>query len=174
MNITKHARERWEQRVNPKAGENAEEQIRQAFQNAEYVWCDEGALYSANSDRWNFVVDEQRKNIVTVFEIDYGFPSDINRTIASELIAKIQSLRVEAEQVKSESDSKVDDLVGQIGILESERGQLIHQTNLATGRIKALEEQKRVAEQEAKNVEYELEKLLKQLVRSNLYRKGVS
>lgn len=174
MNVTKHARERWEQRVNPKAGENAEEQIRQAFQSAEYVWSDEGALYYANSDHWIFVVDEKGKTIITVFEIDYGFPSDINKTIANELIAKIQSLRVEAERVKSESDVVVDDLAGQIDILESERGQLIHQTNLVTCRIKALEEEKKVAEQEVKNVEYELEKLLKQLVRSNLFRKGVS
>lgn len=174
MNITKHARERWEQRVNPKAGENADEQIRQAFTNAEYIWCDEGALYYANSDHWIFVADEQKKNIVTVFEIDYGFPSDINRTIANELISKIASLRVEVERVKSETEKTVDDLVGQINILESERGQLIHQTNLMTSKIKALEEQKRVAEQMVKNVEYELEKLLKQLVRSNLYRKGVS
>ena len=172
MNVTKHARERWEQRVNPKAGENAEEQIRQAFTNAEYIWCDEGALYYANSDHWIFVVDEQKKNIITVFEIDYGFPSDINRTIANELISKMGELRVEVERVKNESNLVVDGLVGQINILESERGQLINQTNLVTSRIKALEEEKRVAEQEVKNVEYEMEKLLKQLVRSDLYRKG--
>lgn len=174
MNVTRHARERWEQRVNPKAGENAEEQIRQAFQNAEYIWCDDDALYYANSDHWIFVIDEQRKNIVTVFEIDYGFPSDINKTIAKELISKIANLRVEAERAKTESESIIEDILGKIGILESERGQLINQTNLVTSRIKALEEEKRVAEQEVKNVEYELEKLLKQLVRSNLYRKGAS
>lgn len=172
MNVTRHAKERWIQRINPEAGEDAEKQILEAFADADYVWFDEEVLYYINNDRWMFVVDEGKKNIVTVFKIDYGFPSDINKLIVSELIDKVVNLRVEHDQLKQESEEVIKLKQSQIGILEAERGQLINQANILFAKIKALEEEIRIEEQEVKNVEYELEKLLKQLVGSNLYRKN--
>lgn len=169
MNITRHARERWEQRVNPKAGEDVEDQIRKAFENADYVWYaehpDRGIqLYYINSDHWVFVVDEQKRNIVTVFEIDYGFPKDINRTVVRELLAKIAALRPEVDRVRMESNEYVAEVEGRINVLEAERGQLINQINIIDSKIKRLKEEARTAEMQVTNIEYEVEKLLHQLI----------
>ena len=171
MNITRHARERWEQRVNPKAGDNAEEQIRKAFESSEYIWGMDNKLYYINSDHWIFVVDEEKKNIITVYEVDYGFPSDLNKLVANDLLSRIASARIDRNKEVEDCEGEVVGIKDDIRCLETERGQLINQVNTLESMIKAKKHEKEIANQRVKDMDYEIEKLVNQLVRSRDLRK---
>lgn len=103
LNVTKHARERWIERVEPDAGDKAEKQVLEAIHKAEYIWQDkDGIDYYIDSNLIEYVCNPQKQSIVTVFDVDYGFPKDINIKIAEDLIKKVRWSKNKIEQVKND------------------------------------------------------------------------
>jgi hypothetical protein len=101
INITKHARERWVERVNPEAGDMVEKQVFEAVNKAEHIWQDkEGIDFYIDNNFIEYVCDLKKQAVITLFDIDYGFPKDINNKIANDLIQKVRLARENVEATK--------------------------------------------------------------------------
>jgi hypothetical protein len=91
INVTNHARGRWTLRVNPNAGDNAEKEALKAYHQAEYIWQDKDSIdFYVDSNFVEYVCDPKKQSMITLFDIDFGFPEDINKQIAIELIKKVR------------------------------------------------------------------------------------
>lgn len=102
LNVTKHARERWIERVDPEAGDKAEKQVLDSINKAEYIWRDkDGIDFYIDNNFIEYICNPDRQCIVTVFDIDYGFPKDINIKIATDLIQKVRLSKENIEANKS-------------------------------------------------------------------------
>ena len=168
MNVTKHARERWAERVNPKAGENVDADVLESFKSATYVWAggEPGKAFYVNKDFLLFVVDTAKQSIVTVYELEYGFPDDLDRHLATELLKRIDELKLVHAKEDTECEELWRQLEGGIQMKEKERGQLLHKVNMVESDIKALKHQQEQARQHVAATEYEIEKLVSRLVNS--------
>ena len=101
LNVTKHARERWIERVNPEAGDVAEKELLNSLEKASFIWEDkDGTSFFIDKDFIEYVCDLKRQCVITVFDVDYGFPKDINIKIASDLIEKVKLAMVKVEETK--------------------------------------------------------------------------
>jgi hypothetical protein len=163
--VTKHAKERWLERVNPNAGDNVDFQIQKALEGSEYV-CDQDDIKSfyINSDHLVFCVDTKKNTIITVYEIDYGFPSDINRDIADSLIKKIRKAKNELDKLNDKNKDELEKLKALKDKLNAE----IELKELELQKAEALETELQTAAQ-IKNKEYRI--LVNQLVDSLAYKK---
>lgn len=165
-NITKHARERWQQRVNPTSGINTEDQIRQAVENSEYIGDDSetGNSFYINSDHWIFCIDTKKQNVVTVFEADFGFDQDINRDLADKLLKKIRKMRNEIDKVKIRNEETIQQLIYTKEVLERE-------IELKEAELRKTEAQINNINAGLKVKEKEFESVFKQLIYSVAFRK---
>ncbi len=118
MKITKHAKDRWKQRV----GED-EQEISKKFNKATYVWTaeDESEFYLYD----NIMFVAKNDHIVTVLIVDYGFGKEINDSITKSLLAEIDRLQVEIEEMENSPelarlDQEMDDIDAQIKALANE------------------------------------------------------
>jgi hypothetical protein len=163
-NITKHAKERWIQRVVPTAGEDAETQIQRAFEKAEYIGDEGDKSFYINSDHWVFCTDSKKLNIITVYEADYGFAQDINRNIAESLLKKIRKAKDELEKARIKKD---ESLLG----LTSAKNKLINEIELKQAEINKIEAMEREIEANYQIRQKEHDGIFKQLIDSLAYRR---
>jgi hypothetical protein len=163
--VTKHARERWQQRVNPNAGSDAEQQLLEAIKDAEYV-ADEketGNSYYIGSDHWLYVVNVPRNTIITVIEIDYGFPAEINKTVTDKLRRELKR----AEGTLKKAEDKVEN---DMFAITSARESATAEIERLEAELRKLEAQETELKADCTIKQKEYDKLLKQLVYSISYR----
>jgi hypothetical protein len=165
INITAHIKKRWVERVNPTAGDNADQEVLKAFENSDYIWDDpEGMSFYVNSDHWIFCADLQKRNsLVTIFEADYGFPPDINRQVANGLLQKIRKARVNIEKVRNQQ-------LAQRSKIEDERHQIQHQMEMLQLQFNRLDNTEKEMDLEMKKKQKELDNLAYQLTYSINFR----
>lgn len=163
-NVTKHARERWIQRVVPTAGEDAESQIERAFEKAEYIGDEGDKSFYINSDHWVFCIDSKKSTIVTVYEADYGFASDINRNIAESLLKKIRKAKDELEKANTKKEESLLSL-------GSAKSKLINEIELKQAEVNKIEAMVQEVEANYQIKQKEHNGIFKQLIDSLAYRK---
>ncbi len=134
MNITKHALQRWEERVG-----KDEQVMKDMLEKATYIWTGEKSSHFYLCEDVMFVI--KNKNVVTVFTVDFGFGKEINNNIIQGLLAEIDRLQVEIEEIETspdlikldieldEVDAKIKHLNNKIAMLQSVRNKVSMEKN---------------------------------------------
>jgi hypothetical protein len=138
---TKHARKRWQERVNPNVDESIiDQEIVAALNRADYIWADsEGNHHYVDKDELiQYVCNPVNHKIITIVRIDYGFPEDLNHTITKDLIdrvrQKIEVLAVIEENQQKQRDknatakarlqNQIDELEAKINAIEAKEKEI--------------------------------------------------
>jgi hypothetical protein len=166
LTVSKHARERWQKRVNSTAGEDAEEQARQACQNSDYIGDDPKDLdvsYYVSADHWLFCVNTKKEHIITVVEIDFGHDDDLNKIITNKLLDKIRKARNEYNK----ENKKVDE---NMLFIQSEKERLDNEIKILEQEYKKLEATEQTVSAELSIKKTKLDGLIKEIVYSIAFR----
>lgn len=125
LDITKHAIQRWSERIDQSADkERAESALRDAFNQATLVYQEGGDLPTQFylKDDIVFVVVETQ--IVTVYRAEYGFGGDIDRRICDELKRKLADAQGRLEKAEAAAKKITLSVQQQIDRIQSERRRL--------------------------------------------------
>jgi hypothetical protein len=172
---SKHAKERWVERVNSEAGVDVEQQIINALNEAEFIWEDsEGKHYYIDKNLIEYVCNPVNHKIITIFYVDYGFPDDINKTIANDLLDKVRQKRdvievMDIQQTKqrernsvmrSKYQMQIDELDAKIKALEAKENELnAVETRMDADMVGEKKEYDRLAYQLICSLNYKMDKL---------------
>jgi hypothetical protein len=133
LTVTKHAREQWRARVNQNVSDQeVDQQILDNLAKAVYVWDDpDGTSCYIDKDHWVFYVNMSKKTVVTIVEVDFGFPKDLNRNTARDLMVKItqkraaiNKLAAKQEETRFQIQDRKQQINDQIEILQTEYNKL--------------------------------------------------
>ncbi|MMZ43566.1 hypothetical protein D1872_51220 [compost metagenome] len=128
-----HAECRWVQRVmgissEYKAAdyrndhiEEVREAIKRGFSTAERVWvAEDGVEYWFDPDNMMYVYDPSQQTIITVYESDFTFSKDINRSIVFSQLEEIKSAWDKLVDVKECHKDAEDQIAAEIGSIDDQ------------------------------------------------------
>lgn len=120
IRITRHAVERWRQRVDPAADdEQAEQALREALARAEELCDAEDGAKAYLSDGLVLIV-AQNGALATVCRPEYGFGDAIDRSIAEQLITQLHEVRARRARWREQSAPRLRALDERIRATEDE------------------------------------------------------
>jgi hypothetical protein len=177
VTVTKHARERWVERINPelKRADETDKAVLAALSEAVHIYAEEqerdGERKLVEFYLWqNVVLVVGDAKVVTVYPAEYGLGEEIDRKVCEELKAKVLGLqkrlaeeRVRAEKAKAGIGHEVDQLIGEIKKLQ-------RQIETLEARVRVFEHQKDEVDRQVAALEQELEFYARKLVYSVNYR----
>lgn len=124
MNITKHAKRRYVERILgittrnevleyvAKNSERIEEYVKTLYEYADFIWKGQiGDNITRNyflKDDIIIVTDTQNTAIITLYKVDYGFPEKTNLKIAKDLKSEIARLTNKYNKEIEKSKNKID------------------------------------------------------------------
>lgn len=168
-NVTKHARERWTERVNPKSNEDAEEQIRKAFNVSVHI-CDDSQdsnkQYYINNEHWIFVYNKKDDTIITVYEVDFGFYKGLNKKIAVDLLERLEYISNKIAKLDEQQQFDKGTIMTNINLMRAENEVLQEKINCNNTRIKENEAVLTSFEAEKKVFKKEYDQIAMQLTKS--------
>ncbi|HDR4373513.1 hypothetical protein QUF96_03190 [Bacillus bombysepticus] len=190
MNVTKHFKRRYAQRIKNVKGkeeislfvttnqDKISEDAKKMMEHAIFIW--KGQLGETNITR-NFyingdiilVADTDNTALVTLYKTDYGYPAKTNRMIAKDLLENIQGLSAELEVAELAVKEELDKVDLEIDSLDVQLKSLKAQAEAIESQKKAkISERKSLFTRTRKYTE-EIEKFAKMLCNSIEYKVDV-
>lgn len=170
-NVTKHARERWVERVSNEDPTTVDKQILSALETAEYIWTDkEGKDLYLYANRYVMVVEPLKSAVITVFPADYGFSDDLNAMVADRLLSQVRQARVVLEDQQKCRDIEHDRIRRDKEMLWVRKSQLQSELECVESELRKLDAEESHNDMLLKNAEKSLASVASQLAYSIQYR----
>ncbi|MGG1147046.1 hypothetical protein [Bacillus wiedmannii] len=190
MNVTKHFKRRYAQRIKNIRGkedislfvttnqDKISEDAKKMMEHAIFIW--KGQLGESNITR-NFyingdiilVADTDNTALVTLYKTDYGYPDKTNRKIAKDLLENIQGLNAELEVAELAMQEELNKVDIEIDSLDVQLKSLKAQAELVESRKKAKVSERKSLFTKTRTVKEEIEKFAKMLCNSIEYKVDV-
>lgn len=190
MNITTHCRERYVERlqgIDDKSKvkqiakdslEDIEQKIDNLYEDSELVF--EGSLMKGQpkrrfnvSDDIILVCDMEESNLLTLYQVDFGFPKSTNMTVLSDLKRSIKELDDNITQNNNENEEDIFNKESSVGVIESDIESLERQIKLLKGRKILLQQDIQNINQEAEVNELKKDKLCRLICNSLDYKRDM-
>ena len=170
MNITKHARERWAERIRgvdksfvpayiTQNEKQIQEDINKTFEASTLLYTGQisysGGKASSKyflKDSLVIITDTSEQNIITLYPMDYGFPEEtgLDKTIRDALLKELDKVEGEITQSQSDFEDKLGDNEMDSNTVTNQLKDLEEQEHELTKRKRALEAEKRALDESRK------------------------
>lgn len=173
MNITKHAKKRYTERIKEIHKDevayymnNNEEQIVEdvlkIFEHSTKVWRGQlGDNVTRNyymSSNIILVTNTDDSAIVTLYKVDFGFPTETNLKVSKDLVDKIKELEEQGLEVIEKSEQEDERLEYEIGNFKMQLSILEEQMKNCKDNIKLREEELKLNKTKVHHIENEVKK----------------
>jgi predicted RNase H-like nuclease (RuvC/YqgF family) len=177
VTVTKHARERWVERVNPelKRADETDKAVLAALSEAVHIYAEEqerdGERKLVEFYLWrNVVLVVGDAKVLTVYPAEYGLGEEIDRKVCEELKAKVLGLQKRLADERARSEKTKAGICHEIDQLTGEIKKLQRQIETLEARVRVFEHQKDEVDRQVAALEQELEFYARKLVYSVIYR----
>lgn len=149
IRVTRHAAERWRERIEPECNaKEVEARIRAAFEAAEELCAAEDDAKAYLYDGIILIVTADNA-VATVYRPEYGFGDEIDRQVTTALIQKLREARSERRRLAKEAAPKLQALETELRAVRDEIERLqTRERRLQLERERVLEEGRELALQE--------------------------
>lgn len=188
-NCTKHALERWTERVVEITTEKErdayirqneqklKENMNTTLEYAEFIYKGQiGDNITRNyyiKDNIVFVLNTQNDAIITVYKVDFGFTPEINLQVSKGLIKEIRKLVEEKEKIDFEVLEEHEKIKHEIHLLEQQEAILMQQLKITKERKKFVEEEEKSITSQSQIVELDIKRHTNNLVNSKEYKEDL-
>ena len=176
MNITKHAKLRYCERISKIAdGEIKQyvvqnedricEELNKLFEHSNILWS--GQLFENTTKHYYLaddiviVTDTADTSIITVFRVDFGFPADVNRQTLKALMSEKRKVEERAEKVTAKLSKRTEPIQSELENVKWQIKSLREQLDLLKGREDALTSELNTSNYEAQMLQHESERIAK-------------
>jgi hypothetical protein len=189
MNITKHFKKRYVQRItgltnDNEIGQYVAQNEAQIIENISKMIEYSKFLYKGkvgkNNNLSNFyivdniiLVTDQNNNFITLYRIDFNFPEEINRQVMKGLLSEIESLQEKLTNVNNGIEEFSQQKSVEIENVDIEIQILQKQIEIKKSQKKILEDEVKNKRNESEFVNKEIEKYVNMLCNSLEYKKAM-
>lgn len=188
-NCTKHAIERWVERI---VGittklekeeyiknnlEQIKEHINKTFSYSKFIYKGQiGDNITRNfyiKDDIVLVLNTTNDAVITVYKVDFGFTKEINLSVAKQLLVEITKLIQEKEKIEEEMTVEIERLQNENELLNNQISILEKQLEELKLRKKSTEDYIKSKKASSNVIDLEIKKFINNLVNSKEYREDV-